>query len=192
MILFSAVSFAAVLGIFYFCLLLLSCINRSMPENDPCQKFVELHLGFLRRLPIFIRLLVPVALTTLLWVWCHPVLARLQIATPCPAWHLAWQGALIGLALYLKMRFFLIAILVLYLINSYVYMGDWALWSFVDATAGNLLRPLRWNGFPLIFWRIDAAPALAIALLIECPMWIGWFAARHGAGLSALYQKLAL
>ena len=44
MLLFSAFSFALALGIFYLWLLLLVMVNRNVPNADPVQRIVRLHL----------------------------------------------------------------------------------------------------------------------------------------------------
>ena len=58
----------------------------------------------------------------------------------------------------------MIALLALYLVNSYVFLGDLALWTFVNNTARRLLHPLK--PLPLRIGRVDLAPALAIVLIL--------------------------
>ena len=89
--------------------------------------------------------------------------------------------AVLGLAAYLALKFFLVGILALHLFSSYVYLGELPLWSFVNTTAHGLLRPLQW--LPLRAGRMDFAPVLAmVLLLLTAP-----FSQR---GLTQIFQRL--
>src|SRR4051812_45188585 len=55
MVLFSLLSFAVTLGVFYLWLLLLSLVNGRPGENDSLQRLVALHLGVVGRWPWPIR-----------------------------------------------------------------------------------------------------------------------------------------
>ena len=183
MMLFSLCSFGATLGIFYLCLLLLSWVNGPIADIEPGQRLVRNHLGALDRWPGVIKLLLPLLFTAGAWCALNPLLARLGLVpqNANPAWRLLAQGAVIGLAVYLLLKFFLVGVLALHLLNSYVYLGDLPLWSFINATARSLLRPLQ--GLPLRAGKIDFAPLLAIAVVL---------AGAHLSqrGLAQLYQEL--
>jgi uncharacterized protein YggT (Ycf19 family) len=181
MLLFSVLSFAVALGIFYLWLLLLSCLNAQVPDADPVQRLVRVWLGRLERWPGAIKLLLPLAVTALAWCLLNPLLARLNMVPASAPARLLAQGAVIGLAAYLTLKFLILTILLLYLLNSYVYLGEFALWNFVDATTRRLLRPLQ--KLPLRVGKIDFAPVLSIILV----MLAAEFAQR---GLAHLYQKL--
>jgi uncharacterized protein YggT (Ycf19 family) len=181
MLLFSVLSFAVALGVFYLWLLLLSCLNAQVPDADPVQRLVRVWLGRLERWPGAIKLLLPLAVTALAWCLLNPLLARLNMVPASAPGRLLAQGAVIGLAAYLTLKFLILTILLLYLLNSYVYLGEFALWNFVDATTRRLLRPLQ--KLPLRVRKIDFAPVLSIILV----MLAAEFAQR---GLTHLYQKL--
>jgi uncharacterized protein YggT (Ycf19 family) len=181
MFLFSLLSFGVTLGIFYCWLLLLSCVNRQVPNADPVQRLVRLWLGRLERLPTAIKLLLPLAVSVLCWYLLHPLLVRLNMVPGNTPGRVLAQGAIIGLASYFSIKFVVVALLVLYLFNSYVYLGEFALWSFVTATAGQFLRLLR--RVPLRAGKIDFAPVTGIVLVLLATE----FAQR---GLNWLYQKL--
>jgi uncharacterized protein YggT (Ycf19 family) len=91
------------------------------------------------------------------------------------------QGAVIGLAAYLVLKFFLVAVFTLHVVNSYVYLGDLPLWNFVNVTARNLLRPIKW--IPLRAGKIDFAPVFAIVIVLAS-------AQLSQLALAQLYQKL--
>ena len=181
MLLFSVLSFAVALGIFYLWLLLLSCLNAQVPDADPVQRLVRVWLGRLERWPGAIKLLLPLAVTALAWCLLNPLLARLNMVPASAPARLLAQGAVIGLAAYLTLKFLILTILLLYLLNSYVYLGDQPLWSFLNATARRLLRPLQ--GLPLRAGRVDFAPVLAMIVVLA-----GAHLSQHG--LAQLYQKL--
>ena len=183
MALFSLCSFGVAMGIFYLCLLLLSWVNGPAADAEPGQRLVRAHLGLLDRWPGAMKVLLPLVFTAALWFLLHPLLARLGMV-PRDAdshWRVLAQGAVIGLAAYLALKFFLVGILALHLLNSYVYLGDVPIWSFVNTTARSLLRPLDW--LPLRAGKVDFAPAVAIVVLL--------FAAQFSQrGLTELYKRL--
>jgi uncharacterized protein YggT (Ycf19 family) len=181
MILYSVLSFGVALGVFYLWLLLLSCLNAQLPDADPVQRLVRVWLGRLDRWPRAIQLALPVAVTALAWCLLHPLLLRLDMVPASAPARLLAEGAIIGLAACLTVKFLLVALVVLYLFSSYVYLGEFSVWRFVDATARRLLRPLR--RAPLRVWKIDLTPVLAIVLVLVAAE----YAQR---GLSHLYQRL--
>jgi uncharacterized protein YggT (Ycf19 family) len=182
MILFSLCSFGVALGIFYLCLLLLSWINGPISDTEPAQRLVRDHLGVLDRWPRVVKLLLPLLFTATVWYLLNPLLVRLGLVpqNANPAWRVLAQGAVIGLAVYLVLKFFLVGVLALHLLNTYVYLGELPLWSFVNSTARGLLRPLQ--GLPLRAGKIDFAPVLAMAVVLA----VAQFGQR---GLAQLYQQ---
>ena len=111
---------------------------------------------------------VALVLITLIWCAIHPLLLTLRIvpADLNSRWFVVAQGAVIGLAAYLVLKFFLVAVFALHLVNSYVYLGEFPLWNFVNLTARDLLRPIKW--IPLQAGKIDFAPAFAIVVVLLC------------------------
>jgi uncharacterized protein YggT (Ycf19 family) len=55
-------------------------------------------------------------------------------------------------------------VLLLHVVNSYLYLGNHAFWSFINATARNILAPLRW--LPLRVGRVDLTPVVGIAVVL--------------------------
>ncbi len=164
MLIFSMLSFVLALATFYFWLLLLSVVNSGIPDKDPLQKLVRLHFRWLERWPAVLKLILPFLLGGLFWLACHPLLAWLGVATPVKSTNqLLEQSALIGVAAYLVWKYLIVGILLLHLLNSYVYLGNHAFWIFVNATARNLLFPLSW--LPLRLGKMDFLPLVGIALV---------------------------
>jgi uncharacterized protein YggT (Ycf19 family) len=181
MLLFSTLSFVVTLGVFYLGLILLVTVNRTVPDSDPLQKLVRLHLGRLARWPAAVQVAVVPWLVALLWVMLHRPFSGLGLISPSASWKELWQQAIIvALGSLLAWKYFIVAILGAHLVNSYVYLGRSAVWTFVSVTAQHLLRPLRW--LPLGIGKVDLAPALGMALVLG----MAWFGARH---LTLLYQR---
>lgn len=176
MLLFSILSFGATLGFFYLCLLFLSWVNAPAPDSDPAQRLVRLHLGRLERWPGAVKLLLPLLVVTALWCALHPLLLRIGMVPGAPPGFLLAQGAVIGLAVCLALRFLILGFLILHVVNSYVYLGDFALLNFVNTTSRGMLRPLR--GLPLRIGRVDLAPWAGMALVIL----LAWVAQLRPAG----------
>jgi uncharacterized protein YggT (Ycf19 family) len=169
--LFSVLSFARMLIIFYFWLLALAVINRRTTEADPLLKMLRLHLGPVARWPWLVQLLLPLLLVTALWIALHPLLLHLDITSRVRSnAHLAEQGILIGTALYFTLQYVLPGFLFLHLIATYVYLGANPLWDFVGATARNLLAPLR--RLPLRIAKFDLAPVAGVILIFALLHWL--------------------
>jgi uncharacterized protein YggT (Ycf19 family) len=174
---FSFFSFGLTLGIFYAWLLLLSLL--AGPE--PFHRLVKIPLGRVDGWPRWAKIILPFAVTAVLWWFAGWLLGRIQILPPAAA---AWrfqQALVIGADSYLTWKYPLGAILLLHLLNSYVYFGKHPFWKYVNATAQTILRPLE--KIPLRAGKVDFAPVLALAIL--------FFAAElAGRGLGLLYARL--
>jgi uncharacterized protein YggT (Ycf19 family) len=164
MIVFSLLSFGLSLAVFYLWVLLLSVLNVGVADSDPLQKLVRQHFKWLERWPNAFKLMVPFLAGGLLWLGLQPLLARLAVVPGIKSSaQFLEQAAVIGAGTYLAWKYLIVGVLVLHLINSYVYLGNHPLWSFVNATANSLLTPLRW--IPLRVGKMDFRPPLAIALV---------------------------
>ncbi len=180
--LFSALSFAATLGIFYLWLLLLSWIAARSSDAENSRRLLRAHLGSIDRWPNWIKPALPLLVAGACWCALHPLLERLGLVPrPESTWHLVGQGAVIGLAVYLTLKFLLLALFALQLINTYVYLGEFSFWKFVNTATRELLRPIQW--LPLNLGKIDLRPIAAIVVV--------FFAADYTQReLTRLYQHL--
>jgi uncharacterized protein YggT (Ycf19 family) len=157
---FSFLSFGVTLAVFLLWLLLLSALDCG----DPLRRFVRWQLGRLDGWPLWLRLALPFGVATTAWWALSWPLARWGI-TPPPlsgAQRLA-QAALVGLESYLTWKFVLAGVLVLHLLDSYIYFGTHPFWNCVHALAKRLLRPLA--GLPLRVARVDFAPLVGIVVV---------------------------
>jgi uncharacterized protein YggT (Ycf19 family) len=182
MALYSWLGFIMFLVSFYLWLLLLSIVNRSVPDSEPWQRLVRLQLGWLELFPAAIKLILPFLAGALLWYLLSYWFGNSGLVprTYSPQ-HLWQQAALLGLMSYLVWPYLIAAILLLHLLNSYVYLGNYPFWSFINLTARNLLIPFSW--LPLKLGRLDFTPLIAVALLM---------AATHygGNALAHLFRQL--
>jgi uncharacterized protein YggT (Ycf19 family) len=162
--LYSIVSFAGTLGVFYLWLLFVAIVNRRVSDDEPFLKLARLHLGRVARWPLGLQCFLPLAIMAALWLALHPLLVRWEILTPSrsPA-QLLTQALIMGVGSYLPLRFCAAFFLLLHLLNSYIYLGKHPLWGLVNTTARNLLAPLR--RLPLRVGKVDFSPVLAIALV---------------------------
>ncbi len=162
LILFSGISFVVSLAAVYSWLTLLSSANFQMPNDDAMQKIVRLHLNRLERLPRPIKLLLPFVAGLVFWMMLQPCLSHLGIVPKISTWQ-KWieQSALLGVAAYLPWKYLIVAVLLLHLLNSYLYLGRHPFWAFINATARNLLLPLSW--LPLRAGKVDLLPLVGIA-----------------------------
>jgi uncharacterized protein YggT (Ycf19 family) len=114
-------------------------------------------LGRLERLPGPGKLALPILVVTLCWVSLTPLMVKLGIVpAPSSELHVIAQGAIIACSAYLSASYLLVCIIFLHLLNTYVYLGDFALWQFVMTTARRLLKPFlilridRWDLSPIV------------------------------------------
>jgi uncharacterized protein YggT (Ycf19 family) len=179
MILFSFLSFGLVLGIFYICLIPLSLLAGPLPVHG----LITIPLGRVDAWPRWARAILPFFASAVLWWLLTWPLGRLGIVIPVPAAGRFQQAIVMGLNSYLLWKFPLGAVLLLHLLNSYIYFGKHPFWKYVTVAAKTLLRPL--DRVPLQAGKLDFAPLLALVVLFL----VTEFAGR---GLIALYGRLPL
>ncbi len=165
MIVFSILSFGVVLGTFYLWMLFLSAVNQGLAESNPFHKLVRFQVKWLERRPALLKLLSPFLLGGLAWLALHPLLEWLAVVPGNKsAAQLLAQAAVMGAGAFLAWKYLILGVLLIHLVNTYVYLGDLPIWNYVDATARNLLSPLR--RLPLRAGRVDFLPPLVMALVI--------------------------
>jgi len=164
MALFSGLSFLLALANFYILLIFFSAVNHSFTEPSPFQKLVQSHLGWVIRLPIVLRLVVPLIIITIVWIGMSPLLAGWGIIPPAPVLGIRFrQGLLVGAGAYLFLQHVLAFVLLVHFLNSYLYIGEHAALRFTAQTAQRVLRFVSW--LPLRVGRMDFAPVFMIVLV---------------------------
>jgi uncharacterized protein YggT (Ycf19 family) len=165
MVCYSLTSYLLSLGILYSWLLFISALNARVPDTDFHQRLVRLHLGFFEKLPRILKLLLPFAVALLTWAVCAPLLARSGIVPEVKSRaHLWQQASVIALGTFVLWKYLITGLLLLYVLNTYVYLGNRPFWQFISVTGRNLVRPFKF--LPLRFGRFDFAPWLEGALVL--------------------------
>ncbi len=177
MLVFSFFSFGLVFGILYTWLLALSLLAGPLPVHA----LVTIPLGRVDDWPRWARAVLPFFATAILWWLASWLLIRLDSLPPMPPAGRFQQALILGASSYLLWKFPLGGILLLHLLNSYVYFGQHSFWKYVSATAQTILRPLA--RIPLRVSKVDFAPLVGMGLI---------FLAAHFAerGLNQLYNRL--
>ena len=180
MLFFCIFSFARFFGIVYLWLVLLSILDCPMPIH----RLVKMQLGAFDAWPRWIKFVAPLAVVALVWMLASWPLAWLHtIPQPASLVRRIEESLVIALGGYLVWKFMIAALLVLHLLNSYVYFGKNPFWNYVNATAKQLLRPLE--KIPLSAGRADFAPVVGIALVFL-------LAGLAGRALVSVYGRLSL
>ena len=185
MVLFSVLSFSAMLGVFYVMLLLLSLLRG--PEQ--IHRFVKIPLGRIDDWSAPVKLLLPFLVMAIFWGVLSAVLSGVKIGgflilPPMPAMSLRIeQSVVIALGVYLLWKFPIALLLVIHLLSSYIYFGKHPFWVYVNVVAQKILRPL--NKLPLRIGRVDFAPLLGLALVFL-------IAVAAGKGLMEIYRRLPI
>jgi hypothetical protein len=155
---FSCFSFGTTLMVFYSWLLLLSCL--AGPE--PIHRLIRVQLGRVDAWPQWIKPLLPIAIAALLWLPASWLLVKIRVIPPAVSIADSLEKSLvIGLGQCLTWKYPVVAILVLHLLNTYIYFGKHPFWNYVGAVADKLL-PMRriWNNPQTNFY----SPAVKAAI----------------------------
>jgi len=163
MYLYSTISFLLAFGFLYSTLFLLSGINRAVPDSDPIQRFIRLQLGWLERIPWFLKFFLPSVAAFLCWSCAAPIFGWLDLLPDAWPQRAIWGEALaFAVAAVLSWKWTLLFLLFLHLLNFYVYLGTHPIWNYIGMTSRRLLKPLSF----LTLARIDLAPVAGAALVL--------------------------
>jgi len=160
MLLFSSSSFAVALLVFFLWMLLLSALDCG----DPLRRLVRLQLGRVDGWPKWLRLSLPFGVGALAWWALSWLLARRGIVPPALSGaHRVAQAALVGLDSYLVWKYLIGGVLLLHLLDSYIYFGRHPFWTSLHALAKKMVRPLEI--LPMRVSKVDFAPLVGILLV---------------------------
>lgn len=164
MVLYSVLSFFAWLGVFYFWLVVLQLINDRGADANPWHAIVRRHLGWVAGLPDWMRVVLPWLVTYVLWLVLTLYFNYLRIlpeSRNVTSWLI--QGLVVSALVYGLVALLIYAVMGLYLLNSFVYLGNHGFLAYVNLTAQRFLSVIRW--LPLRTAKFDFAPFLMIALV---------------------------
>jgi hypothetical protein len=180
---FSVVSFASWLVLYNFVLVFCSVLKPDIDEARGWRHFLRGQLGIIDRLPNLIK--IPLTLTLGAGVhygaaWWLMQLNIMPPQTPEALMHLASGMAVLDLRV---VAWCAMALLGLYILNSYIYFGAHKFWKIIESSGQRLLQPFLL--FPMKWGRVDFAPLAGLALawgstLLIQPEQLNW-----------LYQRLA-
>lgn len=180
MLLFSVLSFLAWLGVFYLSLIVLQLLNDRRADANPWHAIVRRHLGWASVLPAWLRALLPALVAFLVWLILSKYFSYLRILPESRNWT-AWltQGLVIALAVYLLVKLLVLAVMAIYVVNSFVYLGNHAFLAYVNTTAQRMLTVVRW--IPLRVAKLDFSPWVLSALVIGLD-----YALKYGIPIPAI------
>src|SRR5947208_16640035 len=103
-------------------------------------------------------------LGSVLWIALTPLLTGWKIIPPPVSLaHRLEQAGTIGLGIYLRWKFLIGGLLALYLVGSYIFLGNHPFWNFIAVTGRNALGPLC--RLPVRVGKVDLAPVVGMALV---------------------------
>lgn len=163
-LLFSLLSYIRMFVVLYLWIIFLWAVAPHDARENPAGKVLKLYLGKIARWPSAAQLLTPFLAGALLWFAIEPVLVKLGMTLPAHSvLQLSVRAMLVGASSYVTLRWLIAFLLLVYLVDMYVYMGKKPALEFGIAVAAELLKPAR-KIMPRI-GKIDLAPAIGIALV---------------------------
>ncbi len=164
MFLYSSISFARWLILLYMAILFLVLLNRGPGEGDPMHRFLFHQLGRCAHWPAPVLLPLTLVATVLLWGCAVYPLSQMSIFPAPQAFHVVLaHGLLMGIGLWLKLRWLIFGVLLLHLMNSYVYFGNHPFWAFISQCGRKISKLASW--LPLHLGKIDLRPVGAAAMV---------------------------
>jgi uncharacterized protein YggT (Ycf19 family) len=197
MLFFSILSFGFIVILFQLWMVFLSMVQPRTAGAGLFQPLIQDNLGRVDLFPTITKALLPLlGVAMLWWLVSWPLTAWGIFPRPVSSAHRFEQALVVGLGSYLVWKYLIGLILVLHLLNSYIYFGRHPVWAYVDAVAKVILSPLR--KLPLRAGRVDFSPIAMLALvfflasLAEGGRMIWCFGWHRVPGLLELYQRLPL
>jgi len=161
---FSVVSFIRLAAIAFLWFLAIVIITRRVAEPDLILKLARLQLGRVSRLPLWVQIILPAVLTLAVWAGVRPVIGMIgSVGAAHSSTQVIQQGCLLFLALVTSLKFLLPIILLLYMLSTYVYLGNNPLWDFVTNVSRAFLTPF--GRMKLRSSKLDFAPLAGVVVI---------------------------
>lgn len=168
MYIFSTLSFLKVFGYYYAWLLLLGAVNRRLTDEDRIQRFIRGQLGWLEKIPWWIKLILPSLVAALAWVALLQLFVALELI-PDAAQNGVWgQATAFALAAPLVWKWLLVGFFLMHLVSIYLYLGTHPVWVYVGLTSQKLLAPF----FFLRSGKLDLSPIAGFAAVFVLTKWM--------------------
>lgn len=164
MLLYSLLCISKWLLVLYVGIVFLVLLTRTVGAGDSLHRFILHQLGILGRFSPWVAAGATVFSAMVIWAAVVYPLSRLGIfPSPRGIGMVMAQGVMLSLGIWLKMRWVIWGILLLYILSTYVYFGSHPFWFYVAMVGRQLVRPL--SGLPLRLGKVDFAP-LVMAVII--------------------------
>ncbi|MCS7089891.1 MAG: hypothetical protein RMN51_00715 [Verrucomicrobiota bacterium] len=181
---YAGLSFAALAVGFWFWMLLLSSLGRGLLEHNALYPLIQRCALLPLRWSFGARLGLAWALIGLAWMGVEPWMAKLGLVPePLPWPWRGWQAGILSLGACLSWKPLLVAVLLAYWVNLYIYMGSHPLWDLVARVGRRLTMPLR--KLPCRFMRLDLVPPC----MAGCFWGLAWVL-EHGVDLPRMARRL--
>lgn len=120
-------------------------------------------LGFVGRMPMVVQPILLIFFGMIGWFLVglsFGAFGVLPTSIPLPL--LIWQAFWISISAWVGVYWMMLLLMMIYLLHSYVYLGSWEGWDWIEGMGDRLLLPLK--KLPLQWARIDFAPLLFLLL----------------------------
>jgi uncharacterized protein YggT (Ycf19 family) len=172
MYIFSTLSFLKSLCFYYSWLFFVSAVHPlpSTPEEEPMSRFIRAQLAWLDKIPRWLKLFVPSLVAALAWILLSFLLVELELLPSAQKpGAVRGQAAAFALGAILTWKWLILFILLVHLLNLYVYLGTHPIWPYLSSIARKLLYPFSF----LRIGKIDLSPIVGIlALLAFCELFL--------------------
>jgi len=171
MMAYSWLSFGWLLLTWYTWMVGVLVVNRPPRDRDGVTRAIRRQLGWMGGWPAWILVWVPVLLAGVGWAlvgWLASE-SRLMPAL-ADGRHLLQQSLVVGLSQLCVWRWAAAVILLLHLLNLYVYLGNHAVWEFIQQTGEGLCRPFA----VFRFGHLDFSPVPALVCYWGVFSLLGW------------------
>jgi hypothetical protein len=159
---FSALDFLTMLLFWYTGIAGILAVNRPPGDRDGLTRALRAQSGFLGGLPGGVLLVMVCVMAGLLWAGVGWLAAGQGMVPPLRSGqHLLQQSVLVVVGQLCVLRWWFAAILLLHLLNLYVYVGNHVFWDFIQNTGSHLCRPFS-------FFRIGQADLSPIPTVLVC------------------------
>ena len=163
MLTYSLISFVLFFFLYHLWLMGLSLSSQGEGRTDSFEKLINQQLGWIAEWHAGWKILLAFVAGIGFWLAIGNTLLAAESEAIPDDWSftvLLKQSPLVSLSLTLSFLIVVLAVLILYTLNNYVYLGDWAIWNYIDRAAAFYLYPLR--VVPLFVGRVDLSPLLGI------------------------------